>query len=71
MITTPPYCDNVEEEQDHENVVLHTLNNHYQHNVFFSKRRGILQEHKNNILLDLMLEARIHNEEVQGEDMHQ
>ncbi len=52
-----PYCDNVEEDQDLEIVLLHILNNHYQCNVFFSKGRGILQEHKNNILLDSMLEA--------------
>jgi hypothetical protein len=52
-----PYCNNVEEDQDLKNVLPHTLDNHYQCDVFFSKERGILQEDKNNILLDLMLEA--------------
>ncbi len=51
------YCDNVEEDQDLENVLPHTLNNHYQRDGFFSKERGILQEDKNNILFELMLEA--------------
>ncbi len=30
----PPYCNNVEEDQGLENVLLLTLNNHYQRNVF-------------------------------------
>ncbi len=66
-----PYCDNVEEDQYLENVLPHTLDNHYQRDGFFSKERGILKEDKNNILLDSMFEAWIHNEEVQGEAMHQ
>ncbi len=52
-----PYRDNVEEDQDLENVLPHTLGNHYQCYGYFSKGRGILQEDKNNILLDSMLKA--------------
>jgi hypothetical protein len=48
---------NVEQDQDLENVLPHTMNNHYKLYGFFSKGRGILQEDKNNILLELMLEA--------------
>jgi hypothetical protein len=52
-----PYCDNVEEDQNLENVLPHTLSNHYQRDGYFSKERGILQEDKNNILFELMLKA--------------
>jgi hypothetical protein len=45
----PFYHDNVEVDLDHETVLADNVNNHYQRDVFSSKEKGILQEHKNNM----------------------